>query len=66
MHAQNERHPNHAAQAAAAAAAQQLDGFLAQELEAQNTCPICYELMVPPNKAPVLLFPCGESHYRSL
>eukprot|EP00983_Pelagomonas_calceolata_P114326 1160083-Pelagomonas_calceolata.AAC.2 len=56
---QNERQPNHASQAAAVAAAQQLDGFLAQELEAQNTCPICYELMVPPDKAPVLLFPCG-------
>mmetsp|Transcript_28904 Transcript_28904/g.77871 ORF Transcript_28904/g.77871 Transcript_28904/m.77871 type:complete len:398 (+) Transcript_28904:109-1302(+) len=58
---QNERQPNHASQAAAVAAAQQLDGFLAQELEAQNTCPICYELMVPPDKAPVLLFPCGHT-----
>jgi hypothetical protein len=57
---QNERQPGHASQVAAAAAAHQLDDFLAQELEAQNTCPICYDLMVPPDKAPVLLFPCGN------
>ena len=54
---QSEQQPD--AAAAQARTAQQLDGFLAQELEAQNTCPICYELMVPPDKAPVLLFPCG-------
>ncbi|GLC37561.1 hypothetical protein PLESTB_001761000 [Pleodorina starrii] len=44
-------------------AAQQgaLDTFLVKELESQNTCPICYELMVPPQHAPVMLFPCGHS-----
>ena len=25
---------------------QQMDDFLARELETQNTCPICYDLMV--------------------
>ncbi|EFJ40230.1 hypothetical protein VOLCADRAFT_108265 [Volvox carteri f. nagariensis] len=44
-------------------AAQQgaLDTFLVKELESQNTCPVCYELMVPPQHAPVMLFPCGHS-----
>lgn len=37
-----------------------MDTFLSKELETQNTCPICYELMVPPTRAPCLLFPCGE------
>lgn len=42
-------------------AAQQgaLDTFLVKELESQNTCPVCYELMVPPDHAPMMLFPCG-------
>ncbi|GIM14095.1 hypothetical protein Vretimale_17124 [Volvox reticuliferus] len=44
-------------------AAQQgaLDTFLVKELESQNTCPVCYELMVPPQHAPMMLFPCGHS-----
>ncbi|KAG2431653.1 hypothetical protein HYH02_013230 [Chlamydomonas schloesseri] len=44
-------------------AAQQgaLDTFLVRELESQNTCPVCYELMVPPDHAPMMLFPCGHS-----
>lgn len=46
-----------AARAQATSAA--LDGFLGKELEAQNSCPICYELMVPPERAPQLLVPCG-------
>lgn len=37
-----------------------LEGHLARELES-HTCPICYELMVPPDHAPFLLFPCGHS-----
>lgn len=37
-----------------------LDTFLVHELESQNTCPVCYELMVPPDHAPMMLFPCGE------
>ena len=37
-----------------------LEGFLAKEI-ASHTCPICYELMVPPNHAPLLLFPCGHT-----
>ncbi|MEW5319989.1 MAG: hypothetical protein WDW38_011097 [Sanguina aurantia] len=37
------------------------DRYLAKELESQNTCPICYDLMVPPDHAPVMLFPCGHT-----
>ena len=39
-------------------ARQQLEGSLSQEIES-HTCPICYELMVAPRNAPILLFPCG-------
>eukprot|EP00798_Chlamydomonas_sp_ICE-L_P016383 gene16383-22584_t len=38
-----------------------MDDYLAKELETQNTCPICYDLMVPPDHAPQLLFPCGHT-----
>ncbi|KAG1677365.1 hypothetical protein FOA52_010744 [Chlamydomonas sp. UWO 241] len=38
-----------------------MDDYLAKELETQNTCPVCYELMVPPERAPQLLFPCGHT-----
>ena len=34
--------------------------FPLQEI-ASHTCPICYELMVPPDHSPMLLFPCGHS-----
>mmetsp|Transcript_39440 Transcript_39440/g.101107 ORF Transcript_39440/g.101107 Transcript_39440/m.101107 type:complete len:249 (+) Transcript_39440:512-1258(+) len=27
----------------------------------QHTCPICYEVMKPPIKSPMLLFPCGHT-----
>ena len=37
---------------------QQIEGSLTQEIES-HTCPICYELMVAPQHAPILLFPCG-------
>ncbi|KAF0852207.1 conserved mitochondrial RING domain-containing protein [Andalucia godoyi] len=37
-----------------------LERYLASEIEA-HTCPICYELMAPPERAPMLLFPCGHS-----
>ena len=37
-----------------------MEGHLVKELES-HTCPICYELMVPPQHGPVLLFPCGHS-----
>lgn len=39
-------------------ARQQIEGSLFQEIES-HTCPICYELMVAPQNAPILLFPCG-------
>ena len=39
---------------------QKIEGFLAAELE-QATCPICFELMVPPARAPILIFPCGHT-----
>ena len=41
-------------------ARQQIEGSLVQEMES-HTCPVCYELMVPPRNAPILLFPCGTS-----
>ncbi|DBB16620.1 hypothetical protein WJX82_000692 [Trebouxia sp. C0006] len=41
-------------------ARQQIEGSLSQEIES-HTCPICYELMVPPQNAPILLFPCGHT-----
>lgn len=34
--------------------------YLETELQT-HTCPVCYELMAPPAKAPMLLFPCGHS-----
>jgi len=37
-----------------------LEKYLSSELDT-HTCPICYELMMPPSKTPVLLFPCGHS-----
>jgi len=37
-----------------------LEGFLAREIES-HACPICYELMLPPEHAPMLLFPCGHT-----
>lgn len=39
----------------------QLENYLVKELEVQNTCSVCYELMVPPVHAPMLLFPCGHT-----
>ena len=52
---------------AAAAAGQQhakansasMEAFLASEIES-HTCPICYELMLAPERPPILLFPCGH------
>lgn len=41
-------------------ARQQIEGSLSQEIES-HTCPICYELMVAPQNAPILLFPCGHT-----
>lgn len=32
----------------------------AKEME-QNTCPICFEQMIPPANSPMILFPCGHS-----
>ena len=26
-----------------------------------NTCPICFELFLPPNNQPYILFPCGHT-----
>lgn len=39
---------------------QALETFLIKEIES-HTCPICYELMVAPDHAPMLLFPCGHT-----
>ena len=32
----------------------------AQEMESHN-CPICLEMMLPPNNPPMILFPCGHT-----
>lgn len=37
-----------------------LEQTISKEVES-NTCPICFELMVPPNYSPILLFPCGHT-----
>lgn len=37
-----------------------LGKHLARELESHN-CPICYEMMLPPRRQPLLLFPCGHT-----
>jgi len=37
-----------------------MEKTIAKELET-NTCPICYELMLPPINSPILLFPCGHT-----
>lgn len=26
-----------------------------------NTCPVCYELLLPPSHQPYILFPCGHT-----
>lgn len=38
----------------------QVGSLISKEIE-QNTCGICYELMVPPTYSPILLFPCGHT-----
>lgn len=38
----------------------QMEKTISKEIET-NTCPVCYELMVPPKHSPILLFPCGHT-----
>jgi len=45
-----------------------LDGRSGQEIEEtlhdqvmSNTCPICFELFLPPSNQPFILFPCGHT-----
>ena len=33
---------------------------LQNELQ-QHTCPVCFEPMLPPDRSPMLLFPCGHT-----
>ncbi|QDZ21622.1 RING-type domain-containing protein [Chloropicon primus] len=42
------------------ASVNKLEGYLAKEI-ASHKCPICYELMIPPDNSPMLLFPCGHT-----
>lgn len=37
-----------------------IDEFVSNELSS-FLCPICYELMTPPQRLPILLFPCGHT-----
>ena len=34
--------------------------FLSSELQS-HSCPVCFELMCPPDRNPILLFPCGHT-----
>eukprot|EP00744_Colponema_vietnamica_P018786 GILI01026528.1.p1 GENE.GILI01026528.1~~GILI01026528.1.p1 ORF type:complete len:416 (+),score=60.60 GILI01026528.1:46-1293(+) len=38
----------------------QMQQMLTSELQS-HSCPICFEIMRPPEQAPILLFPCGHS-----
>ena len=40
--------------------ADHLENYLSSELHT-HTCQICFELMMPPDKSPTLLFPCGHT-----
>jgi len=40
--------------------AQRVDDLMQADVSS-NTCMVCYELMVPPEQAPMLLFPCGHT-----
>lgn len=44
----------------AAAMGRHVEGVLASEI-ASHTCPICYDLMMPPEQSPTMLFPCGHT-----
>ena len=37
-----------------------INSFLQNELQ-QHTCPVCFEAMIPPERSPMLLFPCGHT-----
>jgi hypothetical protein len=37
-----------------------IDDFVSNELSS-FLCPICYEIMAPPDHLPILLFPCGHT-----
>lgn len=39
---------------------ERLEAFLSSELTSYM-CQICFELMAPPDRPPVLLFPCGHT-----
>eukprot|EP00658_Telonema_sp_P-2_P041459 TRINITY_DN29657_c0_g1_i1.p1 TRINITY_DN29657_c0_g1~~TRINITY_DN29657_c0_g1_i1.p1 ORF type:complete len:274 (-),score=43.88 TRINITY_DN29657_c0_g1_i1:365-1186(-) len=43
-----------------AAIGTKVEEMLNEDLSA-NTCLVCYELMVPPDRAPMMLFPCGHT-----
>ena len=38
-----------------------VDNYLQNELAASHTCKICFEVMLPPDHVPILLFPCGHT-----
>jgi len=40
-----------------------IEKAISKEIES-NTCPICLELMLPPEHSPILLFPCGHTFCR--
>jgi len=37
-----------------------IEKAISKEIES-NTCPVCLELMLPPEHSPMLLFPCGHT-----
>ena len=44
----------------AAAGELELEGALASEVSRQQ-CPVCFDLMAPPERTPMMLFPCGHT-----
>ena len=40
---------------------EKMESYLQDELSATHTCKICFEVMMPPVRTPILLFPCGHT-----
>lgn len=41
--------------------AEKMESYLSSELHQSHACQICFEPMLPPERAPMLLFPCGHT-----
>ena len=45
--------------------ADKMETYLSSELCHTHNCQICFEVMVPPERTPMLLFPCGHTFCRA-